>query len=171
LNVWLDHTSDVCSWLLFQFTQHLFTFLKGHKYRVQAYDSVVTVVEPAFSIFDIKLCVSPYHCVLHRLTYLLSPAFLLTSSFLAYLVALAILPTLVTSLKTSRSRRRPLLRLSPPRLELLPLPVPVVTKRNGFPSTISGRRKALVVLQVVTKLAQARPVALRARGERGGSKS
>jgi len=37
LNVWLDHTSD------------------GHNYRVAAYDSVVTVVEPSFSIFDIKL--------------------------------------------------------------------------------------------------------------------
>jgi hypothetical protein len=37
LKVWLDHTAD------------------GHKYQVSAYDSVVTVVEPSFSIFDIKL--------------------------------------------------------------------------------------------------------------------
>ncbi|THH27410.1 hypothetical protein EUX98_g6773 [Antrodiella citrinella] len=40
LNLWLEHTAD------------------GQKYRVTAYDSVVTVVEPEGSIFDIKLWIT-----------------------------------------------------------------------------------------------------------------
>ncbi|KAH8100904.1 hypothetical protein BXZ70DRAFT_936441 [Cristinia sonorae] len=40
LNVWLEHTAD------------------GHKYRVTAYDSIVTIVEPEGSIFDIKLWIT-----------------------------------------------------------------------------------------------------------------
>lgn len=48
LNVWLEHTTD------------------GQKYRVPAYDSVVTVVEPERSIFDLKMLA----------TYLISLSFL-----------------------------------------------------------------------------------------------
>ncbi|KAF9561961.1 hypothetical protein CPC08DRAFT_707009 [Agrocybe pediades] len=38
LNIWLEHTTD-----------------DGTKHRVDAYDSIVTVVDPEFSIFDLKL--------------------------------------------------------------------------------------------------------------------
>ncbi|THG95232.1 hypothetical protein EW026_g6385 [Hermanssonia centrifuga] len=37
LNIWIDHTAE------------------GEKYRVQAYDSIITVVEPEVSIFDFKM--------------------------------------------------------------------------------------------------------------------
>ncbi|KAJ3483394.1 hypothetical protein NLI96_g6345 [Meripilus lineatus] len=40
LNVWLEHTTD------------------GKKYRVLAYDSIVTIVEPEGSIFDFKLWIT-----------------------------------------------------------------------------------------------------------------
>jgi len=30
---------------------------QGEKYRVSAYDSIVTIVEPEVSIYDFKLCV------------------------------------------------------------------------------------------------------------------
>jgi hypothetical protein len=33
----------------------LITILQGEKYRVTAYDSIVTIVEPEVSIFDFKL--------------------------------------------------------------------------------------------------------------------
>jgi len=57
LNIWLEHIAD------------------GEKYRVTAYDSIVTIVEPEVSIFDFKL-VS---------TYLIVAAFFGGLTYLAYL--------------------------------------------------------------------------------------
>jgi len=57
LNIWLEHTVD------------------DQKYRVTAYDSIVTVVEPEISIYDFKL-VS---------TYLIVAAFLGGLTYVAYL--------------------------------------------------------------------------------------
>ncbi|GLB40502.1 putative signal sequence receptor alpha chain [Lyophyllum shimeji] len=58
LNVWLEHSLD-----------------DGSKYRVPAYDSVVTIVEPEISIFDFKLIS----------TYLMVAAIFGGLSYLAYL--------------------------------------------------------------------------------------
>lgn len=38
----------------------LFFLSKDEKYRVTAYDSIVTIVEPEVSIFDFKLCVTSF---------------------------------------------------------------------------------------------------------------
>ena len=36
-------------------------YLQDEKYLVTAYDSIVTVVEPEVSIYDLKLCVTMLH--------------------------------------------------------------------------------------------------------------
>lgn len=71
LNVWLEHSID-----------------DGSKYRVPAYDSVVTIVEPEISILDFKLIT----------TYLMVAAIFGSLSYLAFL-------NFVPQAKKSRSKK------------------------------------------------------------------
>jgi len=75
LNIWLEHTAD------------------GQKYRVTAYDSIVTIVEPERSIFDLKMLA----------TYLITLAFFGGIGYATY-----------TSLFPSRAPRKKVESISEP---------------------------------------------------------
>jgi len=89
LNVWLEHSVD------------------GSKYRVSAYDSVVTIVEPEVSILDFKL-VS---------TYLMVAAIFGSLTYLAYL-------TFVPQAKKARSKK--------PAVSSVPSSVVTATGASGY---------------------------------------
>ncbi|KAF8802534.1 hypothetical protein BYT27DRAFT_7173045 [Phlegmacium glaucopus] len=77
LNVWVEHTTE------------------GEKQRVEAYDSIVTIVEPEISIFDLKLLS----------TYAIVAAFLGGLCYLAY-------STFAPQSKKSRSKKAPAVSVS-----------------------------------------------------------
>jgi len=79
LNIWVEHTTE------------------GEQQRVEAYDSIVTIVDPALSIFDFKLLS----------TYAIVTAFLGGLGYLAY-------STFVPQTKKTRSKRTPAVSISAP---------------------------------------------------------
>jgi hypothetical protein len=97
LNIWLEHTVDVRCQVSPIVTLHVdYEYSQDQKYRVTAYDSIVTVVEPEISIYDFKLYVMitfhllPLKSSLNDVfssvsTYLIVAAFLGGLTYVAYL--------------------------------------------------------------------------------------
>lgn len=94
LNIWLEHTVDVRCQVSPTVTLHVdYECSQDQKYRVTAYDSIVTVVEPEISIYDFKLyvmllsfCYLSLNIVFSSVsTYLIVAAFLGGLTYFVYL--------------------------------------------------------------------------------------
>lgn len=105
LNIWLDHETDVRLRQL-HYGVGIDIAVQGNKYRVTAYDSIITVVEPETSWFDFKTYVAPYLGHERRLT-LYSIGSQRTLSLLCSSVVSVTTPTL-HSFPNPRRRGRPL---------------------------------------------------------------